>query len=170
MRKPNRPLATRTLFFAIELASNCRQGSWWYACAIVVGSFLQSCHSRPGSAESSPKFEQYINQGEGLYTVHCSNCHQKSGTGLGRVYPPLNQSDFVENHFEEVICLMRNGRTGELIVNAKVYNQAMPASTLSDLEIAEIATYIYNSWGRSRGIIEVTSVSSLLQACDTLAH
>ena len=161
--------ATRRLCFATDGAPDFFPGIWRTACVIALGCFLQSCHSRPGSAEHSPKFEQYINQGEGLYAIHCTNCHQKSGTGLGRVYPPLNQSDFVENHFEEVLCLMRNGRTGELMVNGKLYNQAMPATTLSDLEIAEIATYIYNSWGRSRGIIEVTSVSSLLQACDTLA-
>jgi cytochrome c551 len=165
------PSAARRLCFASGLASNCFTGTWWTACFIIaIGCFLQSCHTRPASAEHSPKFEQYITQGEGLYAAHCSNCHQQSGTGLGRVYPPLNQSDFIENNFEEVICLIRNGRTGELKVNGKLYNQAMPATTLSDLEIAEIATYIYNSWGRSRGIIEVTSVSSLLQACDTLAH
>ncbi len=125
-----------------------------------------SCHSRPGSVEHSAKYEQYLTQGEQLYATNCSNCHQKSGTGLGRVYPPLNQSDVVDNRFEEVICLMRHGRQGELIVNGKLYNQAMPATTLSDLEIAEIATYIYNSWGRTRGIIEVNTVSSVLQKCE----
>ena len=32
---------------------------------------------------SSPKFEQYYVQGEQLYLKNCSNCHQKTGTGLG---------------------------------------------------------------------------------------
>ena len=63
---------------------------------------------------------------------------------------------------------MRNGREGELIVNGKMYNQAMPATTLSDLEIAEIATYIYNSWGRDRGILEVNLVATQLQRCDSI--
>ncbi|MGC3947524.1 MAG: cytochrome c [Chryseolinea sp.] len=118
--------------------------------------------------QNSPKFQQYYNQGEQLYVQHCSNCHQKTGTGLGLVYPPLNKSDFVDQHLEEVICLMRNGRKGELIVNGKMYNQAMPPTTLSDLEIAEIATYVYNSWGRDKGILEVNDVALQLQRCDTI--
>jgi mono/diheme cytochrome c family protein len=128
-----------------------------------------ACSNRGGDAGHSVKFEQYYNQGEQLYVVHCSNCHQKTGTGLGLVYPPVNQSDFIDNRFDEVICLMRNGRKGELIVNGKMYNQAMPPTTLSDLEIAEIATYIYNTWGRSRGIVEVSAVSLQLQQCDSLS-
>jgi cytochrome c551 len=156
--------------FANGVARICRSRRCTTAVIFMVtGCTLLSCHSRSGSSDHSPKFQQYFNQGERLYTVHCSNCHQKSGAGLGRVYPPLNQSDFADNHFEEVICLMRNGRSGELMVNGKLFNQAMPATNLSDLEIAEIATYVYNSWGRTKGIVEVSRVSSLLQVCDTLA-
>ena len=128
------------------------------------------CTNRTGGEQgNSVKFEQYFNQGEQLYAANCSNCHQKSGTGLGLVYPPLNQSDFMDRHFGQVICLMRHGRKGELVVNGKMYNQAMPATTLSDLEIAEIATYIYNSWGRTQGIVEVNAVSAQLQRCDSIA-
>lgn len=116
----------------------------------------------------SVKFQQYYNQGEQLYVQYCSNCHQKNGTGLGRVYPPLQQSDFVDQRLEEVICLMRNGRKGKLVVNGIEYNQAMPPTTLSDLEIAEVATYLYNTWGRSRGIIEVSATSAQLQRCDSI--
>jgi mono/diheme cytochrome c family protein len=118
--------------------------------------------------QNSAKFQQYYNQGEQLYIQNCSNCHQKNGTGLGLVYPPLNKSDFMDQHLDEVICLMRNGRKGELLVNGKMYNQTMPPTTLSDLEIAEIATYIYNSWGRQQGIMEVSRVAIQLQQCDSV--
>lgn len=112
------------------------------------------------------KFQQYYVQGEQLYIRHCSNCHQKDGTGLGKLYPPLNKSDFMDNSVEEVICLIRNGRDGELKVNGVTYNQPMPPiPTLSDLEIAEISTYIYNTWEHSRGIVDVTTASRILQQC-----
>lgn len=115
---------------------------------------------------SSAKFKKYYNHGEQLYAKYCSNCHQKDGSGLGRVYPPLNTSDYMENHFEDVLCLIRYGMDGELIVNGKQYNQRMAGvSALSDLEIAEIATYIYNTWDHERGLIEVKQVSPLLNSC-----
>jgi cytochrome c551 len=115
---------------------------------------------------ASAKFKQYYVHGEQLYLKHCSNCHQSNGTGLGRVYPPLNTSDFMGKNFEEVICLIRYGTSGELIVNGVQFNQPMPGiPKLSDLEIAEIATYIYNTWEHERGTVEVKEASKILDAC-----
>lgn len=117
---------------------------------------------------SSPKFTQYYNQGEQLYLTHCSNCHQKNGAGLGRVYPPLNTSDFMENNFEDVICLIRFGRTDELTVNGIKFNQNMPGiPLLNDLEIAEISTYIYNTWQHQRGLVDVKEITPILQRCQS---
>jgi len=131
---------------------------------VVVVSFiviLISCQSK-----SDVQFKQYYVQGEVLYNTHCSNCHQKDGKGLGLIYPPLNESDFMQNHFENVICIMKNGKSGELIVNGKVYNQPMPGiPTLTNLEIAEIATFVYNTWSHERGKIELTEVAKVLVDC-----
>ena len=131
---------------------------------------LYACNSKP-SPEHSPKFEQYFVQGEQLYIRYCSNCHQKNGKGLGLIYPPLDTSDYMQNHLEEVLCLMRNGKSGELLVNGKSFNQPMPGvQTLSDLEIAEIATYIYNSWSHSKGIVDVKLASQILSSCDSTSN
>lgn len=74
----------------------------------------------------------------------------------------------MDHHFEEVICLMKNGKEGELMVNGKSYNKQMKGiSTLTDLEIAEIATYIFNTWEHQRGIIEVQETSQILARCDS---
>ncbi|NJN42565.1 MAG: cytochrome c [Flammeovirgaceae bacterium] len=125
---------------------------------------LTSCHKK-GSGESV-KFEQYYVQGEQLYMTHCSNCHQVDGSGLGLLYPPIKESDFMDRNFEEVLCMMKNGRSGEITVNGKVFNQPMPGvPTLTNLEIAEIATYIYNTWDHKRGIVEVTSVNPIMENC-----
>jgi cytochrome c551 len=144
--------------------------TWYFffiSCSVL---FSCSTKSESNSHTSSTKFEQYYVQGEQLYTKNCSNCHQKTGTGLGLVYPPLKKSDYMMNNFKEVICLIKNGKTGGLMVNGKNYNQAMPGiSSLTDLEVAEIATYIYNSWENERGIIEVQDVSKILSLCDSLS-
>lgn len=117
----------------------------------------------PGDA----KFNQYKVTGETLYLKNCSNCHQKNGKGLGLVYPPLNQSDFMDKNPEKTLCLMKYGISGELTVNGKSYNKAMPGvPQLTDLEIAEIATYIFNSWGHSKGLIHVETTSKVIKSCD----
>ena len=117
-------------------------------------------------SDRSAKFEQYYVQGELLYKKHCSNCHQVNGTGLGLVYPPLDSSDYMEKNFEQVLCLMKYGIKREILVNGKSYVQPMPGvQSLTDLEIAEIATYIYNTWEHQRGIIEVNDASKILKNC-----
>lgn len=140
----------------------------WLSGFFLALSFISCSRNKGGESSnaSDVKFKQYYLQGQTLYITHCSNCHQKNGTGLGRVYPPLDKSDYMNNHFEEVICLMRNGKQGEIIVNDKSYVQGMPANpALTDLEIAEIASYIYNTWEHNRGIIEVKDVSVILSSC-----
>lgn len=141
---------------------------------IVLSTLLiiTSCSKRSAQEnEQTPntiKFQQYYVHGEQLYSKHCSNCHQKNGQGLGLLYPPLKDSDFINQNFEATICLIRNGIKGELIVNGKSYNKAMPGiPSLTDLDIAEISTYIYNTWGNKRDSIDVLLVSKVLGRCDS---
>jgi cytochrome c551 len=112
------------------------------------------------------KLQRYYVQGEELYVKNCSNCHQKNGKGLGLLYPPVDVSDYMDTNFNDVICLMEMGREGELIVNGRSYNKPMPAfPSLTDLEIAEITTYLYNSWGRQKGLVDVGEVTKIIEEC-----
>ncbi|NJM25961.1 MAG: cytochrome c [Bacteroidia bacterium] len=140
--------------------------------AALMAFLAIGCSSRPQESvrDDSPKYTQYYLQGEKLFQTHCSNCHQADGTGLGRLYPPLNKSDYMDDQFADVVCLIRNGKSGEIKVNGAIYNQPMPGvATLTDLEVAEIATYIYNTWTHKRGLIEVTAVSPILSECPEAA-
>jgi cytochrome c551 len=154
---------------SINQKAQCLTRRALFALAVSGFCFLFSCSGAgKNDKQNDPKFQQYYNQGELLFQKNCSNCHQKDGSGLGRLYPPLDTSDFMKKNFEDVICLIRYGKKGELIVNGVTFNQPMPGiPSLTDLEIAEIATYIYNSWSHQRGLVEVTEVSALQKNCDS---
>ena len=128
---------------------------------VIANSLLMGC------SQQDNKFQLYVRQGEELYLKNCSNCHQKDGKGLGLVYPPLDISDYMDTNFNNVICLIEHGREGELMVNGKSFDKEMPGiPSLTDLEIAEITTYLYNQWGRERGIVDVKEVTAILQQCN----
>jgi cytochrome c551 len=119
-----------------------------------------------GCSGKGPKYQQYFAQGQTLYEKHCSNCHQRNGQGLGLVYPPLNGSDYFEQKFEASLCLMKYGIQGEIIINGKSFNKPMPGvPSLTELEIAEIATYVSNSWGQQHDIVEIHQVTAALNKC-----
>ncbi|RAV99344.1 c-type cytochrome [Pseudochryseolinea flava] len=140
----------------------------WVALACSRTDNNHSADADKKTRDTSAKFTQYYNRGEELYQQHCSNCHQVDGSGLGLLFPPLNKSDYLDKNLDDVLCLMRYGKSGELIVNGKQFNKEMKGiATLSDLEIAEIATYIYNTWENDRGLIEVSYVSNAMQTCET---
>jgi cytochrome c551 len=142
-----------------------RFGSQTFLLLALCCFVFQFCSS-PSTGGNDTKFTQYYVKGETLYGIHCSNCHQKNGSGLGLLFPPLDTSDYMDHHFNNVICLIRRGKEGELFVNGKSFNKKMPAPTgLSDLEIAQISTYIYNTWTHKRGIIDVSEASRILREC-----
>jgi len=112
------------------------------------------------------RLRQYLVEGKRLYNVYCSNCHQKDGQGLARLYPPLRNSDYLLPNKDKVICGMRYGQKGEIIVNGISYNQPMPANlNITDLEIAEIATYVYTEFADSVQIITINEVRKIMESC-----
>lgn len=146
---------------------------------LFLSCFLPACNTeqeQEGSANftvpegldraTEQRFRQYAVQGRALYEQHCANCHQADGTGLGTLIPPLAQSDYLQKNEEQVLCIIRYGAKGPLLVNGIEYNQPMPANPqLSNIEIAEIATYIFNSWGNSEGFVRVQEATETLQDC-----
>lgn len=132
---------------------------------------LAACTGQGGGGQSEGgqkvKLEQYLVEGQQLYLQYCSACHQREGQGLAQLYPPLSNADYLDDNVEGVVCIVKNGLQGPIVVNGVEYNQAMPANpTLTPLEIAEIVTYVYNSWGREHGLVPVTEVEKILKTCN----
>ena len=123
--------------------------------------YLFSCDN-----QDEVKRKQYYIDGQVLYKTHCANCHQENGQGLAGLYPPIMGSDYLTKNKESVLCSMRNGLQDTIIVNGKSYHQPMPANTqLQALDVAEIATYIYNEWGNEKVITDVKMVGKVLEGC-----
>jgi nitrite reductase (NO-forming) len=47
------------------------------------------------------------------------------------------------------IRIVISGRQGEVIVNGQKYNNNMPSFPLTDEDIANVLTFVYNSFGNS---------------------
>ncbi len=113
------------------------------------------------------KFEQYLAKGESLYDVYCINCHQDRGQGLAQLYPPLAKSDYLLADIPRAACIIKNGQMKEIVVNGTTYHQMMPGlPSLTNLEIAEILTFVTNSWGNEAGLQSVKEVEKWLQNCE----
>jgi nitrite reductase (NO-forming) len=106
--------------------------------------------------------EQRIHAGQVLYAGTCSVCHQANGQGLPGVFPPLAGSDFLLADQKRAIGIVLNGFSGPVTVNGTDYNSVMPPmSQLNDDEVANILTYVYNSWGNQGDAISPEEVAKI---------
>ena len=92
--------------------------------------------------------EEQIKAGEQLFVGTCSVCHQASGSGLPNVFPPLAKSDFLAADPKRAVGIVLHGLSGKVVVNGSEYDSVMPPmNQLTDDEVANILTYVLNSWG-----------------------
>lgn len=107
----------------------------------------------PAAGAPRTKAER-IQFGKRLFTSICAACHQPTGQGLPNVFPPLAGSDFLNADKNRAIKTVINGRQGEVVVNGLRFNNSMPSFPLTDDDIANVLTFVYNSFGNSG--LEVT--------------
>jgi len=88
-------------------------------------------------------------------------CHQANGEGIANVFPPLAKSDFLNADVKRAIGFVLNGKTGEITVNGVKYNNIMTKQALTDDEIADVLTYVYNSWGNNKTNVSVSTVGEV---------
>jgi nitrite reductase (NO-forming) len=96
--------------------------------------------------------EDQVKAGQALFAGTCSVCHQGNGGGLPGVFPPLAKSDFLAADVTRATRVVLHGLNGKVAVNGQEYNSVMPPmNQLNDDEVANILTYVLNSWGNPGG-------------------
>ena len=105
--------------------------------------------------------EQSIADGEEIYTDFCLQCHMANGKGVPGSFPPLANSDYL-NNIDQSIHAIKFGLKGPITVNGKSYNSNMINQGLDDEEIADVMNYILRSWGnKSSTIVTEEKVASI---------
>ncbi|MEM6736872.1 MAG: cytochrome c [Bacteroidota bacterium] len=146
-----------SLLFIAFFLINCNEGS--------SGSD-KSGNTKSLNSRDKIRLKQYQVEGARLYATYCANCHQQDGKGLASLYPPLAESDYLLADLSRAACIIKNGQLGEIVVNGITYNQMMPGNAITNLEVAEILTYITNAWGNETGLTGVKDVDKWLKNCE----
>ena len=102
--------------------------------------------------QKEKSFEESISDGKLIYEDFCIQCHLFNGEGIEKIYPPLNNSDYLLKNLDKSIYSIKYGLTGEIIVNGIKYNGVMASQGLEDDEIADVMNYITNSWDNNLNV------------------
>lgn len=122
------------------------------------GSAVQVVGSAP-AVVTAKTLQQQIQFGKRVYESNCQACHQANGEGIASAFPPLAKSDYIAAQPLRLVDAVVNGLAGSISVNGKLYNGEMPAMRMSDEDVANVATFVLNSWGNPGGRIRADAVA-----------
>ncbi|MFK7900521.1 MAG: cytochrome c [Cyclobacteriaceae bacterium] len=105
-------------------------------------------------------------KGKKIYDALCANCHAPKGQGIGKLYPPLAQSDYLAANTRSIACLIKRGSQEPMTVNGVTYKMPMPAQNgLNEVEISDLLNYIFNAWGNKLGPVTQEQVLEDWEEC-----
>ena len=134
---------------------------------ILASVLIASCNStsqveNKSKSQDNTELKASIDRGKIVYSDMCVTCHMANGKGVPRAFPPLADSDFLREKQTESIKAVKNGLSGEIIVNGITYNSAMTPLGLDDDEVADVMNYINNSWeNKIKGFVTPDKVSKI---------
>ena len=99
------------------------------------------------------------------YETYCLSCHQPDGAGVPRMNPPLIKTPYVLGDKKKLIGIVLNGLNAGVEIDGETYSNPMPAQDfLKDQDIADLLTYVRNSFGNKASMVTVTDVKGVRAA------
>lgn len=100
--------------------------------------------------------------GQQLYSKVCITCHQKDGGGVPRLNPPLIKTSYVTGDKARLIKIVLKGLTTPLTIEDDEYTNPMPPQPqLTDQQIADVLTYVRNSFGNKASAVSPAEVKAV---------
>lgn len=108
-----------------------------------------------------------VARGKNIYEQYCLSCHQADGSGVPNLNPPLTQTSYVKGDKKKLIKWVLQGSKENVPVDGKTYTNTMASQNfLKDEELADVLTYIRNSFGNKQSAVtsaEVKTVRSTIK-------
>jgi mono/diheme cytochrome c family protein len=104
-----------------------------------------------------------MDAGRAVFVTHCVICHRSDKREENGGYPPLPHNTIVQGRDPStVIQVILNGSQSIALADKQTSSYSMPSfATLSDAEVASVATYIRNSWGNRGSAVSTKTVRDL---------
>lgn len=133
--------------------------------AFVLLSFIPSLLAQ----DAAPSTES-LSRGQTVYMQVCFACHQPTGLGLPGMFPPLAGSDWTSaKKPDRMIRMVLHGFTGPITINGKPFTSPAPlmppqGAALSDTQIADVLTFVRNSFGNKADAVTPEQVKAIREA------
>jgi mono/diheme cytochrome c family protein len=133
----------------------------------AIAVYLKSQPPSPTITASAPDAGA-MRRGAEIYSDACASCHLENGVGQSRVFPPLGEDTMLQQPDPIGVEHLILAGTQIGVSASRPSPLSMPsfAWKLTDQEIADVSTFIRNSWGNQAAAVSATSVSELRKKLD----
>jgi mono/diheme cytochrome c family protein len=108
------------------------------------------------------KLQESITRGKKVYYQTCLTCHQVDGAGIQSVNPPLIKTKWVVGDKVQLITIVLKGlNTGITVDDVDYHNVMASHADLTDLQIADVLTYVRNNFGNKAKEITEAEVKAV---------
>jgi mono/diheme cytochrome c family protein len=133
----------------------------------AIATYLKSL--APNGAQGSPALDaRQMSSGEAVFVENCKICHappgqpDQPGTGPLPDYPKLAGDTLVMGRDPTtVLRIILQGAASPVTPNENTTYSMPSFATLSDAQIADVASYIRNSWGNRAAPVSKGDVKTL---------
>ncbi len=118
------------------------------------------------TVETGPKVPvevaESLKAGKKVYDAYCLPCHMANGLGAPGMNPPLTGTDYVLGDKERLIKVVLLGLNEPIEINGEIYQNAMASHAfLSDQQVADVLTFVRQSFGNSASEITASEVQTV---------
>jgi mono/diheme cytochrome c family protein len=139
----------------------------------AIAVYLKGLPASPESDIPAPR-AQAMQRGAAIYSDACASCHLEGGVGQPRLFPPLGNNAVVQQNEPSSVLhlIVAGGRIGVSPSRPSPLSMPSFAWKLTDSEVADVATYIRNSWGNRAPVVSVGQAERMRNALklDTLRY
>ncbi len=125
------------------------------------GGAIQELPEEKREIPTAETMEERIEYGRETYMSVCQACHMKDGSGIEGAFPPVAESDYLNENPKRGISAVVHGLSGEITVNGETYDGVMPRQNLTDEEVANVMTYVLNNFGNKGGEVTPEEVAQV---------
>jgi mono/diheme cytochrome c family protein len=131
---------------------------------LFLGSLAAGAQAKKPAASAGSKstVQATINRGKLVYGANCLTCHQADGSGVGNLNPPLYGTQWISGSKTALVQMILKGSKGKVEIDGETFHNAMPAQPhLTDQQIADVLTYVRNSFGNKASPVTPAEVKSI---------
>lgn len=130
---------------------------------VVLVSFQAAPRKTAVQKQPAPVTQTTLNKGKLVYMQRCLVCHQTDGGGVPHLNAPLDGASGVKSDDKaRLIRIVLKGMNERVELDGEYYSNNMaPLPDLSDQQIADVLTYVRNSWSNKGSAVSAAEVKTV---------